>query len=1571
MAARTEPEESTEFDPALAHGGVGPDGDADLRGRTVGGYVVETRLGAGGMGVVYGAWDAELGRHVALKVLKPSRVESEAARAQMIDESRSAATIEHPHVIPVYAAGEDAGRLYIAMRLVKGPTLREEVRRLQGLAPGRAARIVADVADALAVAHAAGLIHRDVKPSNILLAAGDSVYLSDFGLATPAGTETGGTGSGTAGTVAYMAPEQIRGEPLDERTDVYGLGCVLYESLTGHIPFVGADRAEIERQHLDAPPPRPSTLAPGIPAGFDEVVARALAKRPDDRFQSAAEFAEAVRALRYDVLLVASDPAEAAVLAERLREAGLDPAVAARPGVVEEEMRSSLACAFVVGRAGLGSWSRRALDAAERRSRADPAFRMLTVLSEGAPPPNDPSLAALGGWPWVDLREGTSEGAVRTLARMVEGGHSRRADQVSAQSPYPGLAAFDSDGARFFVGRESEVAEAAERLAARRFLAVLGPSGAGKSSLLRAGLVPELTGREGGRADPQLLGIMTPGDRPLDALARIASDLVADPDDGVLDTGRLRHDPTALASFAAERGPGGPDTHRPLLVVNQLEEVFTLCRDVNERRAFLDAITHAATVPGGDLTVVVALRADFYQRCAEHPRLRALMSESSLLLGPMQPSDLKRAIEEPAARAGLELDPRLADTVVEDVGDRAAALPLVGHVMREVWERRQGRLLTLDAYIDAGRVDGALARHAESVLAGLDAEEAARARRILLRLTQPGEGTEDTRRQAEVGELAPDAEELPAVEAVLGKLADGRLVVVGHEEATGRATAEISHEALLRHWPRLRAWIDEARDRLTLERRLSDQARQWERGDREEGLLYRGALLARWSELGTAGLNPLEREFLAASREREDAEGRSRRRRRRVAFGGLLAALVIVAAVAALALRERSTAIDERDTARSQQLAADAELALESDSELAVLLALEAMDIQRTPEAERALRQATHESAALGVHDAHDGSVADVAIGPDGRIATAGSDGAVVIWDGGASGDPTLVRVSDAPLEAVAWGTAGRVLAAGEDGRVHSVDPDRGDAGQPVRLGPPVTALDASGAAAVAGDLDGGVTAVSSGAPAALPGHAAPVAAVAVLPDGDEVASVDEEGVLRVSALSPPRPIARVRLDGEEPPVNVAWAGGDVLVADGGGGLVRAMRADGFAPGEPIVIGDFGTKIATSSDGALIAAGGPDGVVRVLPADGREPIARLRGHSGGVNALAFDEMMRRLATASSDGTARVWDVERVLPARLARPEPPPLYPTADVAFVDGGAVRAAWADGSLRDWAPGDPQPRVALGPDGAPPVAMDFAAGAPVAVGAGGDGSVVTITEDGATSAADRLEVPANSVAVSSDGAVAATGGDDGVVTTWDVDEGAIMAAHRGHAGPVIGVALSADGERVASASRDGTVRVWPARGEGDAVVFEGHEGPVFAVAFSPDGEQVVSGGADRSVRVFDAATGAERAVLRGHQGIVVNVNFDRSGTRVLSSGFDNVRSWSWQDEESLVVFRDTPAGVASAFDANGERIVVSSIQDFGLVVTACDACGPIDEVRDLAEQRVTRTLTDQERESFSVPED
>ncbi|MFG6200582.1 hypothetical protein [Nonomuraea sp. JJY05] len=535
-----------------------------------------------------------------------------------------------------------------------------------------------------------------------------------------------------------------------------------------------------------------------------------------------------------------------------------------------------------------------------------------------------------------------------------------RAGQDGAAGPYLGLASYDThDRGRFF-GRERLVEELHELLSRHRFAAVFGPSGSGKSSLLRAGLVPAARGQTPHSGEPfgQSL-VLTPGEHPMEHADRFLP------------------------------GKDGSDT---LIVIDQFEEVFTLCRDPRERTRFIDLLLSAREAQSR-MRTVIAVRADFYGRCAEHRTLTTALREANLLVGPMHPDELREAIVRPAMAEGLTLERALTAAIIADVADEPAALPLMSHALREVWRRRTGKMLTLDDYESVGRIQGAISHSAEELYSGLTPTQAVIARRVLLRLIQPGEQAQDTRRPAARAELDPYGQADTAL--VIEQLAAARLITLHQHDV------QLAHEALIESWPRLRGWVDEGRDRLRAHRQLTEAAQAWQAQNREAGLLYRGSRLAVADKLflepGDRGdLTPVERDFVQAS-----AALARRTARRRVAAAAVLAVL-LVAALGGLGSAEylRRESNRQRDNALAQALALRAADMRQNDPQAAMLLSVAGWRLSPgLPEARGSLYDSLSQSTTSVFADPDYTADTVQALGHDGRTLVSVSGGTARIWD--------------------------------------------------------------------------------------------------------------------------------------------------------------------------------------------------------------------------------------------------------------------------------------------------------------------------------------------------------------------------------------------------------------------------------------------------------------------------------------------------------------------------------------------------------------------------------------------
>ncbi len=611
-------------------------------------------------------------------------------------------------------------------------------------------------------------------------------------------------------------------------------------------------------------------------------------------------------------------------------------------------------------------------------------------------------------------------------------------EPVDELCPYMGLAAFQPEDAQWFFGRQRLVAELIARLSEAPFLAVIGPSGSGKSSVLRAGLVPAVWDGALPGADVWTTIVVTPGGRPSEELAFRLSAQCNVAARSLL--GDWRAEPAWLRMAVRQALTDAPDGARLLLLVDQFEEIFTLCQDEAERHGFIRALAALVSEADSQAIVVLGIRADFYARCAEYPELVDVVQDRQLLVGPMSLPALREAIIGPAAQADLILEPGLTETVLADLGEEPGSLPLLSHALFATWQRRQGDTLTIEGYREAGGIRQGIGQTAEAVYARLDPVEQGIAKDVFLRLTALGEGTEDTRRRARRAELL-DGQDPEDVDTVLARLAEARLVILDEDGA------QVAHEALIREWPRLQGWLNEDREGLRIHRRLTDAASEWEALGRDPGALYRGVRLAgarEWAEGRGARLNELERAFLAASSdqerdEREAVQRRNRRRFRRLqALAGVLAVLLVLTGTFGALTVQRQR---RQDTAR--ELAAQAKTSLDQRS-LSLLLSLESLRAAQTNEGLASLLQGLQEPSDEGELTGHSGPVGSVAFSPDGAtLASASADQSVRLWDpatGQRIGQPLTGHTDE--VGSVALRPAGAILAsASVDETVRLWDP--------------------------------------------------------------------------------------------------------------------------------------------------------------------------------------------------------------------------------------------------------------------------------------------------------------------------------------------------------------------------------------------------------------------------------------------------------------------------------------------------------------------------------------------------
>jgi WD40 repeat protein/DNA-binding SARP family transcriptional activator len=948
--------------------------------------------------------------------------------------------------------------------------------------------------------------------------------------------------------------------------------------------------------------------------------------------------------------------------------------------------------------------------------------------------------------------------------------------------PFKGLAPFELADAEFFFGRERLVDELVARLSEAPLIAVVGPSGSGKSSLVRAGLSVAL-GYES--------VLIRPGTQPVAQLA------------------------AALATVASGE--------RLVLVVDQFEELFTESVGEHERRSFIDSLVEAAWDADRRVLVVIALRADFFGRLSAYIELTDLVGPNHVLLAPMSPSELRRAIQGPAERTGLEVEPELVDALVDELAGEAGGLPLLSTTLLDLWRERKDHSLTLDAYARTGGVRSAISRHAEAAFRSLNEDEREVARRIFLRLVAGGDGEPISRRRVTRGEL--DADEDARVRTVLAALVERRLLVVDD------GTVELVHEALLQRWKRLVDWLEEDVQGRLVHRHLTLAATEWDAAGREPSMLYRGGRLTAaldWSNEHPPDLNQLERGFLDESQAASVREANRHRRTNRRLRALLVVAVMLLALsalAAAFALEKRGQARREATAAVAQRVGAQA--LVDPSLDRSLLLAREGMRLDDS-EATRSnlLGALLRIPNAIGVFHVGSNRVLDEALSPDGRtLAIRGDDGNIAFFD-----TPTLRRSGDAlsgnsdigswaglggPLHALAFTPDGRTLAVG------------GTTG--------------GGPASATLDLVGARTHVSKTPRSTSSG--AFTADVAFAPDGSTVAtggvgskgnSLAEAIVVRRTrtgrAMARTRPIRGARLGG------YTQDGRSLLVAVDGAGS-RLYDAHTLRLARRF---DVGGVPAVSSTSDRAAFGQTDGTVILLDLRSGKTTTLSGRASGSINAVSFSHDGHTLASADEDGSVSVWNVRTgVLRETLHG------HSAAAQAVVfssDGRTLYTAGYDGSVIVWDLG-----------GARRLAEPF--------------RYTSETADTAT----RSAVDANG------SLFAVSPAPDRVTLRSARTRTPIGRPLRGPVGYVRDVAFSPDRKLIAAAGVRHTV-IWDTATRKIVKVFPGGAHGATAVSFTPDSRNVAIARYDTIVALYDLRTGRQTGKLVGYSRIT-DLDFSPDG--------------------------------------------------------------------------------------------
>ncbi|MEM7125694.1 MAG: effector-associated domain EAD1-containing protein [Chloroflexota bacterium] len=1047
--------------------------------------------------------------------------------------------------------------------------------------------------------------------------------------------------------------------------------------------------------------------------------------------------------------------------------------------------------------------------------------------------------------------------------------------------PYKGLDVFDVNDHHLFFGRDALIAELVERLHHQRFLPVVGASGSGKSSVVRAGLVATLQckrplpdGVELPQGSDQWpVHIIKPGVRPFHALAASLTH------DNSSDLERLQlieelAQDHRILDLRVQRILSDQPADRLLLVVDQFEELFTACRDQTVREQFVANLLTACQ-PDGQTIVVLTLRADFYAYCASIPKLPPALDANQKYIEPMTDAEMEQAILGPLEAEGWEMEDGLLKLLLEDVSGEPGALPLLQHALLETWQRRSGRTLTSAGYLESGRVQGAIAATAEQEFHKLDTEGQRIARTIFLRLTELGEGREDTRRRIDRSELYATGVEPEAVRAIVTKLATIRLIVTsqaqnvndgGSNATEERIEVEVAHEALIRAWPRLRNWLDDDREGLRLHRRLAEDAREWEQ-TKDDGFLYRGIRLEAaqdWRKKSIGELNAIEQRFLDFSQQAVDEEMRvkdeemlqkveqerklAEEQKRRVLIFRNATIIVLVLFLVATTTATLSFYLNRQlDEANSELITTNKNLdqtinqlnqTVDKVNTTNAALQSSLVEVQRKSSIARARELAIRSKEELNKSHYEPAILLAIESGkmyPVKEAFSAIREALAVPWR-------SHVIFDEIGATHASWSAdESKILTRSYSGaRLWSTDTGEVLGTFYGHRGKVFQALwnkDESRILTYSSDDFAKVWDADTGeALTIIEGHAGDIRFAKWSADETKILTLSNDDTVRVWNS----------ITGEE-----------LVILDGLNGVSQATwNADG-------------SKIVT-----IDRLWSP----KVWDAETGQELASLDGHRRRVYQAEWNADGTKIVTCSGDHTARVWDAET----------------GSELTILNGHTDRVSQAKWSS------DESKLLTISYDHTARV-WDTLTGQELGIMEGHTGEVI-------------------SAQWSKDESMILTISKDKTASVWDTDTGQAISILDGHTGEVRSAIWSADESKVLTASSDRTARVWDVTTGQVISILEGHSGEVWSAKWSKDEVRILTLSSDRTARVWDTLTGQELGIIKGHVAGISQAIWNTDESKILTAGGSNgfARIWSEGKGQEFPIIT---GHVDSASDAKNAR--------------------------------------------------
>ena len=1144
-------------------------------------------------------------------------------------------------------------------------------------------------------------------------------------------------------------------------------------------------------------------------------------------------------------------------------------------------------------------------------------------------------------------------------------------DLPDLENPYKGLRAFSEADADDFFGRNTLIQTLLIRMAEEhdlsRFLAVVGPSGSGKSSVVKAGLIPAL--RQGGlsKSDKWFIVEMIPGLNPLEELEAALLRVAINPPDRLLsqwwenEYGLLR---------AIERILPTDNDVELVLVIDQFEEIFTLVEDEEIRTHFLNSLLIALIDAASRLRVVITLRADFTDRPLQYVDFGELVQQRTEFVLPLTPDELEEAVIKPTKHAGLALEAGLAATIIDDIGSEPGTLPLLQYALTELFERRQGRLLTLSAYQASGGVLGALARRADELYDSLNEAGQEATRQLFLRLITLGEGVEDTRRRvlrSELSTLQPisptslaegikgyrnpqqpsplNISNTPPMVETEENLAEAliqfgryRLLTFDHDPATRGPTVEVAHEALIREWGRLRTWLDDSRTDIRLQRLLASAASEWIEANQDDSFLLHGARLDQfegWAEATKIALTEDERAYLEASlvarqhrqtaevarqqRELETtrklAETETRRAEERARTAQRLGWLTIGLAVFLVAaIGAAWFALNQRNEARTQTVRAEENFETSERIRLAAQaqIALDNGEGGDLP-------------ALLALHSLQYGYSPEA----DAALLAGLQRGFTRQQYLGHTDDIRLIDLSP---------DGRNILTASADRTARLWDAQTGEeldrfVGHTAQLN--VALFSPDGDYILTGSLDNTARlwdAQTGEEVRQFKEHTGGVWSVGFTPDGQSIVTSDGK-MARLWDVQTGE--IKQRFVGHTD--TIFWLDisldGNYLATFSGDKTARVWNLQtGQEEGKLIGHTDWVGGGQLSADGRYLVTSSADQTARLWDIRTGQEIRRFVGHTDDLFDARFSHDGRYLLTASYDKTARLWNIASGREVRqfLGHTDfvSTPIFSADDRYLFTGSGDRTArlW-----EVWPETEPQTLTAFTGGYHSDIYTLSPSSDQKLLVAWTDGTVQVwdVDTNEVVRAIDFKSTTINAQTVSPDNRFVLVGDSDGVVSLAEVETEKIPGQFKGHIGPVWDVTYSPDGQYALSGGEDQTARLWEIETGQEITNFAGHSGPVRAVAFSPDGRLVLTGSDDQTARLWNTQSGDEVRQFGSHAAAVLDVAFSNDGQFVLTGSADNIaRRWKLKTDQAPQEYAGHTEQVTHvAFSPDGHYFLTASL--------------------------------------------